>query len=40
MTKQTTQSPSDRFSRQADLVPQAKLNDLTATVIGVGAVGR
>jgi hypothetical protein len=40
MTTQTIQSPSDRFSRQADLVPQAKLSGLTATVIGVGAVGR
>jgi hypothetical protein len=40
MTTQTTQSPSDRFSRQADLVPQAKLKNLTVTVIGVGAVGR
>ena len=40
MTTQTTQSPSDRFSRQADLVPLAKLSGLTATVIGVGAVGR
>ena len=31
---------SDRFSRQGDLVPREKLKDLTATVIGVGAIGR
>ncbi len=31
---------SDRFVRQADLVPAARLADLTATVIGVGAIGR
>lgn len=31
---------NNRFSRQADLVPQDKLQDLMATVIGVGAVGR
>ena len=31
---------SDRFVRQADLVPQDKLQDLKVTVIGVGAVGR
>jgi sulfur carrier protein ThiS adenylyltransferase len=30
----------DRFSRQTDLVPRGKLADLTATVIGVGAIGR
>jgi len=30
----------DRFSRQTDLVPRRKLTDLTATVIGVGAIGR
>jgi len=29
----------DRFSRQTDLVPRTKLADLTATVIGVGAIG-
>ena len=31
---------SDRFSRQGDLVPRTKLTGLTATVIGVGAIGR
>ena len=31
---------SDRFSRQSDLLPREKLQDLTATVIGVGAIGR
>lgn len=31
---------NDRFERQADLVPQSKLADLIATVIGVGAIGR
>ena len=31
---------NDRFSRQADLVPPEKLDDVTATVIGVGAIGR
>jgi hypothetical protein len=33
-------SPSNRFSRQDDLVPQVALAGLKATVIGVGAVGR
>jgi len=34
--------PSDqnRFGRQEDLVPRARLADLQATVIGVGAIGR
>jgi sulfur carrier protein ThiS adenylyltransferase len=40
MITPTTSTPIDRFSRQAELVPQDKLADLTATVIGVGAVGR
>jgi molybdopterin-synthase adenylyltransferase len=31
---------SDRFHRQADLVPQARLQELSITVIGVGAIGR
>lgn len=30
----------DRFQRQADLVPRERLQDLTVTLIGVGAVGR
>jgi sulfur carrier protein ThiS adenylyltransferase len=33
-------SLGDRFVRQAELVPQEKLADLTASVIGVGAIGR
>jgi sulfur carrier protein ThiS adenylyltransferase len=42
MTDTTTTDliSSDRFTRQADLVPQDKLAHLRATVIGVGAVGR
>ena len=31
---------ASRFTRQADLVPQARLTDLTVSVIGVGAIGR
>jgi sulfur carrier protein ThiS adenylyltransferase len=31
---------NDRFERQRDLVPQDRLAVLTATVIGVGAIGR
>lgn len=30
----------NRFVRQRDLVPRAKLQTLSATVIGVGAIGR
>jgi len=30
----------DRFERQTELVPRERLTDLTATVIGVGAIGR
>jgi len=33
-------SKSNRFIRQADLVPQDHLASLSATVIGVGAIGR
>jgi sulfur carrier protein ThiS adenylyltransferase len=36
----TDTTRSDRFARQADLVPRERLENLTATVIGVGAVGR
>ena len=36
----TNTNLTDRFYRQAELVPQEKLQTLTATVIGVGAVGR
>ena len=31
---------TNRFSRQSDLVPQSKLQKISATVIGVGAIGR
>ena len=31
---------SDRFSRQADIVPRERVLDCTATIIGVGAIGR
>jgi sulfur carrier protein ThiS adenylyltransferase len=31
---------TERFSRQQGLVPQERLESLTATVIGVGAIGR
>jgi molybdopterin-synthase adenylyltransferase len=31
---------NDRFERQHDLVPMDRLAQLTATVIGVGAIGR
>jgi sulfur carrier protein ThiS adenylyltransferase len=31
---------SDRFERQGDLIPQPRLAGLTATVVGVGAIGR
>ena len=35
-----TSVPANRFTRQDDLVPRNRLSDLTATVIGVGAIGR
>lgn len=35
-----TTSPPDRFTRQHGLVPRARLSQVTATVIGVGAIGR
>ena len=31
---------TDRYSRQAEIVPAARLSDIAATVIGVGAIGR
>jgi len=31
---------NDRFSRQADIVPRERILDCTATIIGVGAIGR
>ncbi|WP_417850277.1 ThiF family adenylyltransferase [Thalassoglobus sp.] len=31
---------TDRFTRQRDLVPRDRLDDLKVTVIGVGAIGR
>ncbi len=31
---------SHRFERQADLVPQSRLQELLVTVIGIGAIGR
>lgn len=31
---------TDRFVRQAELVPQEKLQELKVTIIGVGAIGR
>lgn len=34
------QASRDRFSRQAALVPTQKLDQLPATIVGVGAVGR
>src|ERR1700722_4568209 len=38
--KGVTTSMNDRFERQHDLVPTDRLAQLTATVIGVGAIGR
>lgn len=31
---------TDRFQRQSDLIPAERLSHITATVIGVGAIGR
>ena len=33
-------SPNERYSRQRDLVPEQRLADCTAAVVGVGAIGR
>ena len=35
-----TSNQPDRFERQRDLVPRSRLQESTATVIGVGAIGR
>ena len=35
-----TSNEPDRFERQRDLVPRSRLQESTATVIGVGAIGR
>src|SRR3954471_5030256 len=40
LEQQLMNSSGDRFVRQAELVPQEKLVGLTASVIGVGAIGR
>lgn len=31
---------NEQFSRQADIVPQERINECKATVIGIGAIGR
>ena len=36
----STTIDTDRFVRQAELVPQERLAEMGATVIGVGAIGR
>ena len=36
----TLNMTTDRFQRQSDLIPAERLSQLTATVIGVGAIGR
>jgi molybdopterin-synthase adenylyltransferase len=36
----SSEQTQDRFGRQQDLVPQGRLAGITATVIGVGAIGR
>lgn len=33
-------NPSNRFERQQDLVPEERLGNVAATVIGIGAIGR
>lgn len=39
-TTTTTHSDTDRYVRQRDLVPRHDLEQLTCTVIGIGAIGR
>src|SRR5262245_14722375 len=39
-SQETRPLTTDRFTRQADLVPRDRLEGLTVTVIGVGAIGR
>lgn len=36
----SSETSSDRFARQKDLIPAARLAEVTVTVIGVGAIGR
>ena len=36
----TEMTAQDRFVRQRELVPSDRLADITATVIGIGAIGR
>ena len=36
----TLNMTTDRFQRQSDLIPAERLSQMTATVIGVGAIGR
>lgn len=40
MSTTITEQQSDRFQRQAELVPANRLAQVTCTVIGVGAIGR
>lgn len=35
-----TPNAADRFTRQEEIVPRSRLEDVRATVIGVGAIGR
>jgi len=36
----STTSSTNRFDRQAEIVPQGKLAELIVTVVGIGAIGR
>ena len=40
MSTTTMEQPTNRFKRQAELVPADRLAQHTCTVIGVGAIGR